>query len=99
LNRSFKFNGIKNHSTLKKKTKTLCNKILFVIFFLGGRFTTVEGLMHNMLEEIEKNSIWGAGDATAPDVAERMEAFKETLLLPDNNLILTQFLILSFKHF
>lgn len=67
--------------------------------FLGGRFTTVEGLMHNMLEEIEKNSIWGAGDATAPDVAERMEAFKETLLLPDNNLIQTQFLILSFKHF
>ena len=45
---------------------------------LGGRFTTVEGLMHNMLDEIEKNSIWGAGDATAPDVAQRMEAFKET---------------------
>ena len=43
-----------------------------------------------MLEEIEKNSIWGAGDATAPDVAERMEAFKETLLLPENNLILTK---------
>ncbi|XP_023338080.1 zinc finger protein ZPR1 [Eurytemora carolleeae] len=46
---------------------------------LGGRFTTVEGLMHNMLEEIEKNSIWGAGDATAPDVAERMEAFKKRM--------------------
>jgi zinc finger protein len=43
---------------------------------LGGRFTTVEGLMHNMLDEIETNSIWGAGDATAPDVAERMVAFK-----------------------
>jgi len=44
---------------------------------LGGRFTTVEGLLENMQEQIEKNSIWGAGDATAPDVQDRMAQFKE----------------------
>lgn len=46
---------------------------------LGGRFTTVEGLMENMLDEIENNSMWGAGDATAPDVQERMDKFKERM--------------------
>jgi len=44
---------------------------------LGGRFTTIEGLMNNMMEEIENNSLWGSGDATAPDVDERMKKFKE----------------------
>jgi len=47
---------------------------------LGGRFTTVEGLMDNMMEEIEKNSIWGTGDAAAPDVESKMQVFKERLL-------------------
>jgi len=47
---------------------------------LGGRFTTVEGLMNNMLEEIEKNSIWGSGDAAAPDVENKMEVFKARLV-------------------
>lgn len=46
---------------------------------LGGRFTTVEGLLENVMEEIEKNSIWGAGDASAPDVQQRMTVFKERL--------------------
>eukprot|EP00088_Acartia_fossae_P053748 TRINITY_DN6132_c0_g1_i1.p1 TRINITY_DN6132_c0_g1~~TRINITY_DN6132_c0_g1_i1.p1 ORF type:complete len:174 (-),score=52.75 TRINITY_DN6132_c0_g1_i1:405-848(-) len=46
---------------------------------LGGRFTTLEGLIDNMEEEIEKNSLWGAGDAAAPDVQQRMEKFKERL--------------------
>jgi len=46
---------------------------------LGGRFTTVEGLLKSVMEEIEKNSVWGAGDATAPDVQERMSVFKEKL--------------------
>jgi len=46
---------------------------------LGGRFTTVEGLLKNVMEEIEKNSVWGAGDATAPDVQERMSVFKAKL--------------------
>jgi len=46
---------------------------------LGGRFTTVEGLMENMMDEIENNSMWGGGDAAAPDVQERMEKFKERM--------------------
>ena len=32
--------------------------------------------MKSVMEEIEKNSVWGAGDATAPDVQERMSVFK-----------------------
>lgn len=48
-------------------------------FALGGRFTTLEGLMTNMMEEIENNSLWGSGDGAAPDVGVRMEKFKERL--------------------
>lgn len=44
---------------------------------LGGRFTTIEGLLNNIQEEIDKNSIWGGGDAAAPDVNARMAVFKE----------------------
>jgi len=44
---------------------------------LGGRFTTVEGLMINVMEEIEKSSVWGGADAVAPDVNERLAKFKE----------------------
>jgi len=43
---------------------------------LGGRFTTIEGLMDNMLESVEQNSIWSEGDGAAPDVVERMNVFK-----------------------
>jgi len=43
---------------------------------LGGRFTTIEGILENMMEQIEKNSIWGSGDASAPDVQDRMSVFK-----------------------
>jgi len=43
---------------------------------LGGKFTTLEGLMNNILEEIEKNSVWGGSDAVAPDISERMAVFK-----------------------
>jgi len=46
---------------------------------LGGRFTTLEGLLKNVLEMVETNPLFGAGDATAPDVAERMEVFKKKL--------------------
>lgn len=44
---------------------------------LGGRFTTIEGLMDNILESVEQNSIWGGVDGVAPDVAEKMKNFKE----------------------
>eukprot|EP00090_Calanus_glacialis_P037142 TRINITY_DN6369_c0_g1_i1.p1 TRINITY_DN6369_c0_g1~~TRINITY_DN6369_c0_g1_i1.p1 ORF type:complete len:448 (-),score=170.81 TRINITY_DN6369_c0_g1_i1:80-1423(-) len=43
---------------------------------LGGRFTTLEGLMNNVLESIEQNSVWGGGDGVAPDINERMSIFK-----------------------
>lgn len=43
---------------------------------LGGRFTTLEGLMNNVMESIEQNSIWGGGDGAAPDVNERLDKFK-----------------------
>ena len=44
---------------------------------LGGRFTTIEGLMDNILESVEQNSIWGGVDGVAPDVAEKMKNFKD----------------------
>merc|ERR1719431_268319 len=37
---------------------------------VGGKFTT-------LLDQVSKNSIFGGGDAVAPDVAARMVAFKE----------------------
>ena len=43
---------------------------------LGGRFTTLEGLMNNIIESIEENSVWGGGDGVAPDVNERLAKFK-----------------------
>ena len=42
---------------------------------LGGRFTTVEGLLNNIVETVQQNSLWGGGDGVAPDVAGRMETF------------------------
>ena len=44
---------------------------------IGSRFTTVEGLMDNVLENVLQNSFWGAGDGMAPDLAEKMEKFKQ----------------------
>ena len=44
---------------------------------LGGRFTTIEGLMENMLESVEQNSFWSEGDGVAPDVKEKMTTFKQ----------------------
>jgi len=45
---------------------------------LGGRFTTLEGLMNNVLESIERDSLWGGGDGLAPDIKERFDKFKQT---------------------
>jgi len=45
---------------------------------LGGKFTTLEGLLTNVLEKIETNSFWGSsGDGVAPDVAQRMVEFRQ----------------------
>lgn len=46
---------------------------------LGGRFTTLEGLLNNILDQVSSNPLWGAGDAVAPDVNKRMDMFKERL--------------------
>jgi len=43
---------------------------------LGGRFTTLEGLLNNVLDSVEQNSVWG-GDGVAPDINERMTKFKQ----------------------
>merc|ERR1719221_2000073 len=44
---------------------------------IGSRFTTIEGLMNNVMENILQNSFWGGGDGLAPDIAEKLEKFKE----------------------
>ena len=44
----------------------------------------MEGLLNNMLDEIEQNSLWGSGDGAAPDVAEKMKKFKVNELLVRN---------------
>lgn len=44
---------------------------------IGSRFTTIEGLMDNVLENILKNSFWGGGDGMAPDLAVKFDKFKE----------------------
>ena len=42
---------------------------------VGGKFTTLEGLLTDILDQVERNSLW-SGDAAAPDVVERMKDFK-----------------------
>jgi len=44
---------------------------------IGSRFTTIEGLMNNVMENIMQNSFWGGGDGMAPDIAAKLEKFKE----------------------
>ena len=44
---------------------------------IGSRFTTIEGLMNNIMENILQNSFWGGGDGLAPDIADKLEKFKE----------------------
>lgn len=43
---------------------------------VGGKFTTLEGLLTDLLEQVEKNSLMGGGDAVAEDVLRRMKEFK-----------------------
>lgn len=57
---------------------------------LGGRFTTLEGLLNSVLDQIISNPLWGGGggtlegtlaggDGAAPDLAARMAVFREKL--------------------
>ena len=51
-------------------------------YALGGRFTTIEGLLNNVLEQVETNPILGAdtlGDSTTKEKTEKMEHFKNNL--------------------
>ena len=55
-------------------------------FALGGRFTTLEGLLQNVLEKIENNPMMGGGqegdlggDSVTPEQRKRMEEFKTNL--------------------
>ena len=43
---------------------------------IGSRFTTIEGLMNNVMENIMQNSFWGGGDGMAPDIAAKLEIFR-----------------------
>ena len=43
---------------------------------IGSRFTTIEGLMNNVIENIMQNSFWGGVDGMAPDIAVKLEKFK-----------------------
>ena len=43
---------------------------------IGSRFTTIEGLMNNVMENIMQNSFWGGGDGMAPDIAAKLETFR-----------------------
>lgn len=53
---------------------------------LGGRFTTLEGLLKSVLDQVHSNPLWGGGegalgggDGAAPDLAARMAVFKQKL--------------------
>jgi len=53
---------------------------------LGGRFTTLEGLLKSVLDQIISNPLWGGGggtleggDGAAPDLAARMAVFRQQL--------------------
>jgi zinc finger protein len=49
---------------------------------VGGKFTTLEGMLTDTRDAVEKNSFWGCGgvgDAVAPDIAERMKEFRRRL--------------------
>jgi len=43
---------------------------------IGSRFTTIEGLMNNVMENILQNSFWGGGDGMAPDLQIKLDQFK-----------------------
>lgn len=50
-------------------------------FALGGRFTTLEGLLNNMSDQIDNNPIMGAsiGDSSDAETKAKIEAFKARL--------------------
>ena len=50
---------------------------------LGGRFTTLEGLLQNVIDKVENNPFLGTasagGDSTTKEQSERLVRFNETL--------------------
>jgi len=52
-------------------------------YALGGRFTTLEGLLNNVLEQVDTNPLWGAttavGDSAQKEQKDKVEKFKSDL--------------------
>ena len=52
-------------------------------YALGGRFTTLEGLLNNVHEQVDTNPLWGAttavGDSAQKDRKDKVEKFKSDL--------------------
>ncbi len=50
-------------------------------YALGGRFTTLEGLLNNILDQVESNPMLGAviGDSTTPEQKMGMKQFQQRL--------------------
>ena len=50
---------------------------------MGGKFTTLEGLLRNVLDQIEQNPLYGGalavGDSATPDSKLRLTTFKNQL--------------------
>ena len=46
-------------------------------YALGGRFTTLEGLLNNVLEQVDTNPLWGAttavGDSAQKDQKDKVK--------------------------
>ena len=59
-------------------------------FALGGRFTTLEGILTNILEQVESNPFLGttsiAGDSTTPEAKAKLEEFTEKACFLRNSL-------------
>ena len=50
-------------------------------YSLGGRFTTLEGLLNNIIEQIDNNPLFGAtvGDSTREEQKLKVQKFKDDL--------------------
>ena len=52
-------------------------------YALGGRFTTLEGLLNNVLEQVDNNPLLGAvsavGDSAQQEQKDKVEKFKSDL--------------------
>lgn len=50
-------------------------------YSLGGRFTTLEGLLNNVLDQVENNPMMGAalGDSTKGEQRQKISQFQDKL--------------------